>query len=384
MMAAHAGIADKFRAIKASLRCLACATSRARLWLPSVKSSAKRRSFEQEQIGASAKTFFRRTGSTLSTGAVMNCMSTPQKIHGGNFERSPAARATMATLYDLLGALPHDDADALRAAFRRAVKGAHPDLRPGDPDAALKFRQIVRASEILGDPEQRAAYDDLMEVALLEHDGPSAHPIAARIHRLASGVIALSGALVVTVGGYLLFMHMSAASVASANIVGLISRPSLDIAAVSPAGAPSAISVGTSIPDEPAVPGAAMPATKAERVVAADTGRARGIFANRTSDLNDAMSDLGQAFRLDPKFLPAFVDRGMIFYHTQKLNHVFPEVARANRVEKASRSKSAPAITKKPVVDQAAIAASMMPLPRPRMAAHDASRNEGFEAAMLR
>ena len=59
----------------------------------------------------------------------------------------------MDTLYDLLGALPRDDAEGLRAAFRRAVKGAHPDLRPGDPDAALKFRQIVRANEILIDPD---------------------------------------------------------------------------------------------------------------------------------------------------------------------------------------------------------------------------------------
>jgi hypothetical protein len=290
----------------------------------------------------------------------------------------------MATLYDLLGALPHDDADALRAAFRRAVKGTHPDLRPGDPDAALKFRQIVRASEILGDAEQRAAYDDLLEVALLEHDGPSAHPTAARIHRLASGVIALSGALVVTVGGYLLFMHMSAASVASANIMGLIPRPSFEIAAVGPAGAPPVISVSTSIPDKPIVPSAVMPAPNAERVRVADTGRARGIFADRTSDLNDAIADLDHAFQLDPKFLPAYVDRGMIFYHTRKLNHAFPEVVRENRVEKAGRPKPAPATAKKPMVDQAAIAASMMPLPRPRMAAQDASRNEGFEAAMLR
>jgi curved DNA-binding protein CbpA len=34
----------------------------------------------------------------------------------------------MKTLYDLLGALPNDDADDLRAAFRRAAKQAHPDI----------------------------------------------------------------------------------------------------------------------------------------------------------------------------------------------------------------------------------------------------------------
>ena len=54
----------------------------------------------------------------------------------------------METLYDLLGALPNDDADDLRAAFRRAVKRAHPDVNPEDPDAGLKFRRIVHANEI--------------------------------------------------------------------------------------------------------------------------------------------------------------------------------------------------------------------------------------------
>jgi len=31
----------------------------------------------------------------------------------------------MDTLYDLLGALPRDDAEGLRTAFRSAVKGTH-------------------------------------------------------------------------------------------------------------------------------------------------------------------------------------------------------------------------------------------------------------------
>ena len=58
----------------------------------------------------------------------------------------------METLYDLLGALPNDDADELRAAFRRAVKRVHPDINSEDPDAGLKFRQIVRANEISAMP----------------------------------------------------------------------------------------------------------------------------------------------------------------------------------------------------------------------------------------
>ena len=50
----------------------------------------------------------------------------------------------MKTLYDLLNALPDDDAESLRAAFRKAAKANHPDNNPGEPDAPLRFRRIVR------------------------------------------------------------------------------------------------------------------------------------------------------------------------------------------------------------------------------------------------
>src|SRR5215213_109468 len=123
----------------------------------------------------------------------------------------------MTTLYDLLGALPKDNADDLRAAFRRAVKGAHPDLHPGDPDAAVKFREIVRASEILGDAEQRAAYDHLLDLAQLEQASVSEQAAVARFHKFFSGLIGLAGIALMTAGSYLLLMHGSAASVAPAE-----------------------------------------------------------------------------------------------------------------------------------------------------------------------
>jgi curved DNA-binding protein CbpA len=104
----------------------------------------------------------------------------------------------MDTLYDLLGALPRDDADGLRAAFRRAVKGAHPDLNPGDPHAGQKFRQIVRAHEILADGEQRAAYDHLLELARIE---ATEQARAGRVHRLASWVMAFAGVSAVSMAG---------------------------------------------------------------------------------------------------------------------------------------------------------------------------------------
>ena len=72
----------------------------------------------------------------------------------------------MGTLYDLLGALPSDDAEELRTAFRKAAKATHPDTNPDNPDAALRFRELVRAYDILTDTDQRATYDQLMVIAL--------------------------------------------------------------------------------------------------------------------------------------------------------------------------------------------------------------------------
>ncbi|MFG3591773.1 J domain-containing protein [Bradyrhizobium sp. RDI18] len=72
----------------------------------------------------------------------------------------------MGTLYDLLGALPSDDAEELRKAFRKAAKATHPDINPDNPDAALRFRELVRAYDILTDTEQRSTYDQLLAIAL--------------------------------------------------------------------------------------------------------------------------------------------------------------------------------------------------------------------------
>src|SRR5258708_18229524 len=73
--------------------------------------------------------------------------------------RKSSSGAGMETLYDLLGALPKDDAEGLQTAFRQAVKSAHPHIHPGDPHPAPKFTDIVRANQILGGVAHRAACD---------------------------------------------------------------------------------------------------------------------------------------------------------------------------------------------------------------------------------
>ncbi len=285
----------------------------------------------------------------------------------------------MDTLYDLLGALPHDDAEDLRAAFRRAVKGAHPDLRPGDPDAALKFRQIVRANEILGDTEQRAAYDHLLVLARRERRLACLHPVAARIHSLASTVLALAGASIAAVGGYLLFMQMSTASVAPTSRVEVTMRVSPDSATVRPADSPDPTDQITILVkrDKTDIPAGAVARSAgtlptgfdgfpAPGFVAAPDFvlndprffRARGISAYRNGNLNGAIADLDQAIQLDPNFSASYIDRGIVFYRLRKFDRAFADIERAKQIEKESRPKSMPTMARKQRSDQPAIARS--------------------------
>ena len=308
----------------------------------------------------------------------------------------------MDTLYDLLGALPRDDAEALRAAFRRAVKGAHPDLRPGDPDAALKFRQIVRANEILVDPEQREAYDHLLALARAEQRWAFVHPLAAGIHSLASGVMALAGISIMTVGGYLLFMQISTASVAPANNVGAAMRVSPDTAPLSrtdplyPTDQNSVIAKrdSTSIAADANARGAALPPTNLESLPALNFGaapelvlndaqffHARGVFAYRNGNLNGAIADLDQAIQLDPGFSASYIDPSIVFYRLPKSDRAFADIARAKRIEQESQPKSMPTMTKKPRSDQTAVATSITPLSRRPTAAAQHSAPEGGYAS---
>jgi DnaJ-class molecular chaperone len=61
--------------------------------------------------------------------------------------------------YEVLG-LKRDATDAeIRAAYRKLAKRHHPDLNPGKPEAAERFKQINAANDLLSDPEKRARYD---------------------------------------------------------------------------------------------------------------------------------------------------------------------------------------------------------------------------------
>jgi curved DNA-binding protein CbpA len=235
----------------------------------------------------------------------------------------------METLYDLLGALPNDDADSLRAAFRRAAKGAHPDVNPGDPDAGLNFRRIVRAHEILGDVEQRAAYDRLLEVTRLEQVMAAKQAVAAKVHQLGSGVVALTGVLAVAVGGYALFLQLSANTLAPATATAEAIREPAAIVAARPAEEdPSSASAPPPQPSAGAdvtISSRTMPAAQSIPSDIAETARGR------------VGPQLDRAPKHASRFRSAYIDHSIILYHLRKFARFFTELGPAKRLERVSR-----------------------------------------------
>lgn len=251
----------------------------------------------------------------------------------------------METLYDLLGALPNDDADDLRAAFRRAVKRAHPDVNPEDPDAGLKFRRIVRANEILGDAEQRGAYDHLLEVARLEQEQAAKQPLADaeeraayapleqvaklalanKVHKVASGVVALAGISVVAVGGYALFVQLSANALTPATATTEAVREPAAIVATGPAEEGAA-----SVSSAPQETSGRADITTSAIMPAAETAPGR------------EGPPPGHTPKHRPKFPSAYTDRSIFLYHLRKFTHAFAELAEPKRPHGPSRPIGSP------------------------------------------
>jgi curved DNA-binding protein CbpA len=269
----------------------------------------------------------------------------------------------MKTLYDLLGALPDDDAEGLRTAFRKAAKASHPDINAGDPDAPLRFRQIVRANEILSDAEQRSAYDRLLALALRRPGSPSKRSfISGTVQKIASDAIAVAVLSVVLTGGYLLFGHFSRASIVPVKTVEVAARAPAKIAAVTPEvplettgrGQPSDKPEAAEVASEAIVPAAVAPAANTGSVQIANAGpapdraahdaksyRERGIFAYRDGDLYRALANFDLAIQHDPGFADAYIDRSIVFYRMHQSDRAFADIAQAKRIESSNRSKTA-------------------------------------------
>ncbi len=69
------------------------------------------------------------------------------------------ARSPKPDYYAVLGVARDADALAIKQAYRRLAGRYHPDRHQGDAQATGRFQALVRAYEVLGRPEARAAYD---------------------------------------------------------------------------------------------------------------------------------------------------------------------------------------------------------------------------------
>jgi len=285
----------------------------------------------------------------------------------------------MKTLYELLGALPDDDTERLRAAFRKAAKANHPDNNPGDPDAPHRFRQVVRANAILSDERQRATYDRLLAIALQQQGSESERgSCSSAIRKMAPDAIAIAILSVAFIGGYLLLGYMFKASVFSAQVTEVSRRePAQTAVAISTELSDLISRTGprdkledVGAPNEPAnpvafreaaTPDAATLAGKTESApaianvpTARDFGvndaryyRERGVLAYRSGDLYLALVDFDLAIDLDPRFSDAYVDRGIVRYRMGDLKRAFADIAQANRID-ASRPNKMPSTASAP------------------------------------
>lgn len=102
----------------------------------------------------------------------------------------------MGDPHEILGVEPGADAEGLLRAFRRQAKRHHPDLHPGDPGAAARFRALVAAYQILCRARIAAArVEDAVEVSCLASGADLYGSLALAVPPTAAGVVVAIDAL---------------------------------------------------------------------------------------------------------------------------------------------------------------------------------------------
>ncbi|MCK1642820.1 J domain-containing protein [Bradyrhizobium sp. 157] len=247
----------------------------------------------------------------------------------------------MGTLYDLLGALPSDDAEELRKAFRKAAKATHPDINPDSPDAALRFRELVRAYDILTDTEQRATYDQLLAIAL-QPPATQAIQTYETVRKVASNTMAATVISAVLVGGYTVFGLFSKPPGAAEILADRTAGGAQQVAAVQP-DAPAQdeprIQRGGEVSTRGAVALASVvPAAKESG--AAPIGRFEPVPAFATYNLG---------VQYYPRFATAHFDSGVVLYRMGDFDRSFADIASAKPATDLKRTKNATPAPRKPL-----------------------------------
>jgi DnaJ-class molecular chaperone len=61
--------------------------------------------------------------------------------------------------YEVLGVKRNASQDEIKSKYRQLAKKLHPDLNPGNADAAAKFKDVSAAYDLLSDEQKRARFD---------------------------------------------------------------------------------------------------------------------------------------------------------------------------------------------------------------------------------
>src|SRR5271154_5924105 len=69
-------------------------------------------------------------------------------------------------LYHTLGVPKTATSDQIRKAYRKLARKHHPDVNPGKPEEAEKFKTVAAAYEVLSDEQRRKAYDEFGQDSL--------------------------------------------------------------------------------------------------------------------------------------------------------------------------------------------------------------------------
>jgi tetratricopeptide (TPR) repeat protein len=289
----------------------------------------------------------------------------------------------MRTLYEVLGVRGNADPETIKQAFRRAVKAHHPDLSGGESAASEKFHDIIAASEILRDPEQRARYD--RQLALERELSQLAWRDALVRAALAAMVLALA-----VVGGSEVWIALTRPRAGEerwmhggANVVmaprpdestggagsgdahpaaGLRSEPdpmpppTTREATDDSAGRDAGIDSSTLSDSFAALPSAPPASSFPDRAIDtssqsgpdqdladldeairlapndAQAHRRRGNLWGRKGDMDRALADYDEAIRLDPNDIAIFHDRGVMWQRNGELDKALADLDRAVRM----------------------------------------------------
>ena len=135
-----------------------------------------------------------------------------------------------------------------------------------------------------------------------------------KVHKVASGVMALAGISVVAVGGYALFVQLSANTLTPATATTEAVREPAAIVAAGPA-------------EEGAASVSAAPQETSGR---ADITTSAIVPAAETAPGREG-PPFGHTPKHAPKFASAYTDRSIFLYHLRKFTHTFAELAEAKR-----------------------------------------------------